>query len=73
MRRKRSSVDPEERRRLEARKRVAEETVCGKCRWSWAAGSEGQVLCMNPEAPHAYDIVPTDLSCDEQASDQDSY
>ena len=31
--------------------------------WSWAAGKEGQLLCLNPESPFCYDIVPSHLTC----------
>ena len=45
-------------------RQLAEET-CGNCAWSWAAGIEGQLLCLNPDSPHAYDVVPVELSCEE--------
>ena len=40
--------------------------ICGYCGWSWSAGKDGQILCLNPESPYAYDIVPVDLTCPEQ-------
>jgi hypothetical protein len=40
--------------------------ICGYCGWSWSVGKDGQILCLNPESPHAYDIVPVDLACPEQ-------
>ena len=39
---------------------------CGYCGWSWASGNRDELICMNPESPHAYDTVPMDLSCPEQ-------
>jgi hypothetical protein len=39
---------------------------CGYCGWSWASGNAGELLCLNPESPHAYDVVPVDLRCSEQ-------
>ena len=40
--------------------------ICGHCGWSWSVGKDGQILCLNPESPHAYDIVPVHLTCPEQ-------
>jgi hypothetical protein len=48
------------------------ERSCGYCGWSWAAGKKGQLLCMNPESPYCYDIVPADLSCQEQSPETES-
>jgi hypothetical protein len=44
---------------------------CGYCGWSWAAGKDGQLLCLNPGSPYAYDIVPVDLACPEQDPNPD--
>ena len=43
--------------------------TCGACGWSWPGGAEGQLLCLNPESPHAYDIVEMELRCEEQRAD----
>jgi hypothetical protein len=48
-----------------------EDGVCGYCGWSWSVGKEGQILCLNPESPHAYDIVPVGLTCPEQDPNPD--
>jgi hypothetical protein len=40
--------------------------ICGYCGCSWSVGKDGQLLCLNPESPHAYDIVPVGLTCPEQ-------
>jgi hypothetical protein len=45
--------------------------ICGYCGWSWSVGKGGQILCLNPESPHAYDIVPVDLTCPEQDPNPD--
>ena len=46
--------------------RVEGRRTCAHCGWSWAAGSEGALLCLNPESPHGYDVVPAHLTCAEQ-------
>ena len=45
--------------------RAERRRTCAHCGWSWAAGSEGSLLCLNPEAPHGYDVVPAHLTCPE--------
>ena len=45
---------------------VESRRTCAHCGWSWAAGSKGSLLCLNPESPHGYDVVPGHLSCPEQ-------
>jgi hypothetical protein len=52
--------------RHETRPGTARQRICGYCGWSWSAGKDGQILCLNPESPYAYDIVPVDLTCPEQ-------
>jgi hypothetical protein len=47
-------------------RRAPRQRICGHCGWSWSVGKDGQILCLNPESPHAYDIVPVDLACSEQ-------
>jgi hypothetical protein len=34
-------------------------------------GKDGQILCLNPESPYAYDIVPVDQTCPEQDPNPD--
>jgi hypothetical protein len=42
--------------------------ICGSCGWSLSVGKDGQILCLNPESPYAYDVVPVDLTCPDQDS-----
>ena len=59
-------------RRFSQRQFNSQETlrqgICGYFGWSWSAGKDGQILCLNPESPYAYayDLVPVDLTCPEQ-------
>jgi hypothetical protein len=43
--------------------------TCGYCGWSWCAGNQGTLLCINPDSPHCYDAVPVDMKCGEQDPD----
>jgi hypothetical protein len=45
--------------------------ACGSCAWSWATGNKAELLCLNPESPHCYDVVPDRLACTEHSPECD--
>jgi len=40
--------------------------TCAHCGWSWAAGSKGSLLCLNPESPHGYESAEVLFTCPVQ-------
>ncbi len=59
-------------RRAREEDQLQTSNTCGDCGWSWPAGQEGCVLCGNADAPYFGDVVPMDLSCEQQGMDSES-